>query len=83
MCGVTLIVLFALRFAGETDIRITYEEGDDVVGISSIVGMVLGIIIFIIIATGNKRVKGQSLGFSSIVSMVFGIIMFIIIATGT
>jgi len=36
---------------GETDIRITYEEGDDVVGISSIVGMVLGIIIFIIIAT--------------------------------
>jgi hypothetical protein len=50
--GVTLIFL-VLRLAGETDIRITYEEGDDVVGISSIVGMVLGIIIFIIIATGT------------------------------
>jgi hypothetical protein len=45
--------------------------------------MVLAIIIVIIIATGNKRVKGQSLGISSIVGMVLAIIIFIIIATGT
>jgi hypothetical protein len=45
--------------------------------------MVLGIIIFIIIATGNKRVKGQSPGISSIVGMILGIIIFIIIAIGT
>jgi hypothetical protein len=38
---------------GEPDIRMRYEDGEDVVGISSIVGMVLGIIIFIIIATGD------------------------------
>jgi hypothetical protein len=37
---------------GEADIQITYDDGDNVVGISSIVGMVLGIIIFIIIAAG-------------------------------
>jgi hypothetical protein len=44
--------------------------------------MVLGIIMFIIIATGNKRVKGPSQGIRSIVGMVLDIIIFIIIATG-